>query len=141
MVLNALFFERRIDSAAAGALIQKGTAEGRAVLERLHERGLIEARGERRGRTYHMAASLYQRLSGVDAYVRTRGFDAVRQRQMVLNALKASPDGKITRKRVADLCRISGPQAYRLLRKVLQDGDLRAHGSGRGAYHTGKRTK
>ncbi|MCA9442238.1 MAG: putative DNA binding domain-containing protein, partial [Candidatus Omnitrophica bacterium] len=74
LVLNALHFERRIDSESAGQLIQKGTSEGRAVLEQLHERGLVEAKGERRGRVYHLAASLYKRFQMESEYVRAKGF-------------------------------------------------------------------
>lgn len=118
IVLNTLFLERRIDSHTAGRLIQKGTAEGRAVLERLSERGLIEARGERKGRVYHLSSKVYKRLGGTAAYVRTRGFESIQQRQMVLSALEM--DGKITRKKVSELCQINESQAYRLLHKMFQ---------------------
>jgi ATP-dependent DNA helicase RecG len=141
MVLNALFLERRIDSETAGRLIQKGTAEGRSILERLLERGLAEAKGEKRGRVYTMSASLYKRLGGVDGYVRSRGFTLVQQRQMVLNAIEAADGGRITREKVAELCQIGGDQAYRLLRKLREDGDLDAHGKGRGAFYTRKRAR
>jgi len=139
MVLNALFLERRIDSVKAGRLIQKGTAYGRSVLERLNERGLVEARGEKRGREYHLAANLYKRLGGVAAYVRTRGFDRIQQQEMILNALHA--EGRITRRKAADLCKISEPQAYYLLSKMRFDNYLELRGKGRGAYYTLKRRK
>jgi ATP-dependent DNA helicase RecG len=140
MVLNELFLKRRIDSTTAGILIQKGGAEGHSILERLHERGLVEPRGETRGRIYHMSASLYERLGIPEAYVRTRGFDRIQQRQMVLTSLDAAPDGRITNKEVVQLCRLTSPQAYRLLRDMCEKGDLEAHKKGRGAYYTRKRT-
>lgn len=37
-----------------GRLIQKGTAQGHAVLERLVELGLVEAKCEKKGRVYHL---------------------------------------------------------------------------------------
>jgi len=103
------------------------------VLERLHERGMIEARGERRGRVYHMAASLYRRLGDIPGYVRSRGFDRIQQRQMILSAVKA--EGKITRKKAAELCQISEDQASRLLRKICSERQLELVGKGRGAYY------
>ena len=136
MVLNELFYERRTDSERAGKLIQKGATEGRRVLELLHERGLVEARGERRGRVYHLSASLYQRLGGVSAYVRTRGFDRIQQREMVANALKSSPQGRITRGQVMDLCQMTQAQAYYLLKDMRDEGVLELHGQKRGAYYT-----
>jgi ATP-dependent DNA helicase RecG len=52
LVLNLLFFERRIDLERIELLIQKEESRAREILERLHERGLIEGRGEKRGRIY-----------------------------------------------------------------------------------------
>jgi len=111
-------------------------SEARTVLERLHERGMIEARGEKRGRVYHLAAALYRRLGQVSGYVRSRGFDRVQQRQMILNAVEA--EGQITRKIAAELCRISEDQASRLLRKLCEEGRLELLGKGRGAYYVQK---
>ena len=135
MVLNELFYERRTDSERVGKLIQKGVAEGRRVLELLHERGLIEARGERRGRVYHLSASLYQRLGGVAAYVRARGFDRIQQREMVINAIKGSAEGRITRRQVMDLCQSAEQPAYRLLKSMVDEGQLERRGQGRGVYY------
>jgi ATP-dependent DNA helicase RecG len=139
IVLNLLHHERRINSATAGQAIQKGINEGRATLERLHERGLVEARGEGRGRVYHMAASLYRRLGETDGYVRTRGFDQVQQMQMILNALQV--EGAITRSAAARLCQVSVRRASYLLQKMAGEGHLEPHGMGRGSYYTLKQTK
>jgi DNA-binding MarR family transcriptional regulator len=44
--------------------------------------------------------------------------------------------GEISRAEVADLCHISGPQAYRLLKKLEQKGHLTSIGSkGRGVKY------
>jgi len=139
LVLNTLFFKRRIDSPQAGQLIQKGISQARSVLESLHERGLIEARGEKRGRVYHLAAALYRRLGAVPGYVRTPGFDRIQQRQMVLDAVAV--DGRITRKKAAEPCQITEPQAYYLLSQMCANGDLESVGQGRGAFYVRKRTK
>lgn len=139
LILNTLFFERRIDTERAGSLIQKGMTEARSVLERLHERGMVEARGEKRGRVYCLAAALYRRLGETLAYVRSRGFDRIQQRQMILNLVDA--EGRITRKKAAELCQISEPQAYHLLSKLVSGKDLEMVGKGRGAYYVRKRTE
>jgi ATP-dependent DNA helicase RecG len=95
VILNQLAFERRIDAEKAGKLIQKGTAEGRAALEDLFERGLIEARGEKRGRVYHLAEALYERFNKATAYRRTRGIDAKDHEQIILSYVKIY--GRISR--------------------------------------------
>lgn len=133
MVLSTLFHERRIDTDAAGSLIQKGTAQARSVLEGLHEKGFVEGRGKGRGRVYHLAAELYRRFGGTAAYIRSKGFDEVQRRQMVLNALDA--EGKITRSQVMELCLLNGPQAYRLLKKMCKNKEIEMHGVKKNAYY------
>jgi ATP-dependent DNA helicase RecG len=117
MVLNALFYERQTDSTAVGALIQKGATAARAVLERLVERGLLEARGDRRGRAYMLSAALYRRLHQEVEYVRARGFEPLQREQMVLNY--ARNHGGITRSEVADLCQLTPRQAGRVLSQMV----------------------
>jgi len=122
MVLNTLFFERRIDTGSAGELIQKGASEGRGVLERLHERGLIEAKGERKGRVYHLSAALYRQLGDASGYVRSHGISAIKHENMVLEYVKAHK--RIERKHVMELCGLVGHQATRLLSKMVDKGLL-----------------
>lgn len=127
LLLNTLFFERRIDTQRAGGLIQKGMTEARAVLERLHERGMVEGRGEKSGRVYHLSAGVYRGLGQPKEYVRSHGISAMRQEAMVLEYVQAHE--RIERKHVVELCGVSGPQAGRLLRKLEKSGKLKRQGS------------
>jgi ATP-dependent DNA helicase RecG len=117
MVLNTLFYERQTDSVAAGSLIQKGSSAARAVLEGLVERGLLEARGERRGRVYMLSAALYGRLHQEVEYVRARGFEPLQREQMVLNYVRNH--GEIARSEAAELCQLTPRQAGRLLADMI----------------------
>lgn len=128
IVLDGLQRDRRIDSQGAGQLIQKGLDEGRSVLERLVERGLVEARGERRGRSYHLSARVYRQLGTAAEYVRTHGIDSVRHEALVLQAVAAN-GGRVERKHVMELLGLSGPQSGRLLTKMCDDGKLERKGS------------
>ncbi len=122
LVLNHLFVDRRADSERVGRLIQKGTAQAHAVLERLVERGLVEAKGEKKGRVYHLHASLYAQLGNPSGYVRTRGFESIQQEQMILQYIDAH--GKIRRTDAMELCYLSKDQAYRILRKMCSNNVL-----------------
>ncbi len=133
LILDHLRHERRIDSVTAGKLTQKGATTARASLERLAEAGLVEAKGEKRGRVYHLSASLYTKLGQKVAYVRTHGFNRIRQEAMVLDFIKAY--GKIARRDAAELCSLSGPQAYRLLDRLVHAGKIRMLGKKRGASY------
>ena len=133
LVLNHLQHERRVDTATVGGLTQRGEAHARGVLERLVERGLIEARGERRGRVYHLSAELYRRLGEPAGYVRAHGFDRIRQEAMVLEYVKGH--GRITRRDAAELCSLGLNQASRRLRQLRDEGKLVKQGKGRGSYY------
>lgn len=122
LLLNHLWIERRITTVQAASLIQKTEAEARAVLGRLVEAGLVEARGEARGRTYHLSASTYRRLGEKAAYVHQRGFETLQQEQMVIQYVEKH--GSISRAEASALCRLTEPQAYRLLRRLANKGVL-----------------
>lgn len=134
LVLNALWYQRKLTTAAAAPLIQKPEADARAVLHKLMESGLVEARGDRKGRTWHLSAATYRALGDKAAYVRQHGFEPLQHKQMVMEYVEKH--GEITRKETAELCRLSGPQAYRLLKGLLDQALLEQIGErGRGVRY------
>lgn len=133
LILNCLWQERRLTAQEAVRLTQKPAAETRGVLERLVEIGLIEARGEHKGRVYHLSAATYRRLGLETDYVRLRGFELLQMEQMVLQYTQKF--GKISRREAANLCRIKEHQAYYLLQKLAGQGKLTKVGKGRNAHY------
>lgn len=133
LILNRLWQERHLNLREAAYLIQKPEADARAVLEHLVEAGLAEARGERKGRTYHLSSATYRRLGERVAYIRRRGFEDIQMEQMILQFVKTY--ARITRREAADLCKLSPPQAYRLLQRLVSKGELVRHGAKRGAWY------
>lgn len=134
IALGLLRQERRVDTPRLARQLQRDEGAARQVLERLVEAGLVQAHGVRKGRTYTLSPKLYQGMGETAAYVRQAGFDPIQQEQMVLQYVHSN--GRITRKDVAALCRISEDQASRLLRKLSSDGTLRPQGKGRGTSYT-----
>ena len=133
LLLNQLWLDRRLTTEEAARLIQKPEAEARGRLQRLVEAGLAEARGERKGRTWHLSAATYRRLGEKAAYVRQRGFEPLQQEQMVLQYVEKH--GSITRGEAAGLCNLSPDQAYRLLRRLTESGCLTRYGTKKGAWY------
>jgi ATP-dependent DNA helicase RecG len=133
IALSLLRHERRIDTGRLAQEIQRDEIAARKVLERLVEAGLVEAHGVKKGRTYTLSHDVYQALGQRAEYVRQVGLDPIRQEQKVLDRIKSQ--GRIARKDVASVCRISDAQASRLLRKLAREGKLVMVGSGRGAYY------
>ncbi len=133
IVLSQIRQERRLSVAEAASAIQKDEAVARAVLERLVETGLVEAHGVKRGRTYTLSAKVYRTLGQSAGYVRQAGFDPIQQEQMVLQYV--GKHGQITRRDVADLCRLTPDQAKRLLSRLVAQGKLELQGSRKTAYY------
>jgi ATP-dependent DNA helicase RecG len=134
IVLSQLRRERRIDVATVAHAIQKNESIARSVLERLVEAGLIEPHGIKKGRTYTLSAEIYRTLGQSADYIRQAGFDRIQQEQMVIQYTQKH--GKITRKDVMNLCRLSEDQAGHLLRQLTAESKLILHGKSKGAFYT-----
>jgi ATP-dependent DNA helicase RecG len=132
-VVTELQRDQRLTTAELAAILQRTVGEARALLGRMVGRGLVEARGERKGRSYHLSAALYRALDEGGAYVRVRSFEPLQQEQMILAYVDAH--GRITRGQAAELCALSSQQAARLLRRLADAGQLVLRGERRGAYY------
>ncbi len=133
LILNTLWQRRSLTTDDAARLVQKPEAQTRAALHRLVEAGLVEERGQNKGRTWHLSAATYRLLGDKAGYVRQRGFEPLQQEQMVLQYVEKH--GRITRREAAELCRLSPDQAYRLLLRLCEDGRLVQHGAKKGAWY------
>jgi ATP-dependent DNA helicase RecG len=80
-----------------------------------------------------LSAAIYRRLGREVEYVRQRGFEPLQQEKLVEQYV--DKHGRIVRKQVADLCQISGPQASRLLARLVERGVLARRGRRKGAFH------
>ncbi|WP_058866867.1 ATP-binding protein [Chloracidobacterium thermophilum] len=123
LILNGLWLERQLTTTDAAKLIQKPEAEARSRLQHLVEAGLVEPRGACKGQLWHLSATAYRRLGQKAAYIRQRGFEPLQQEQMVLQYLERH--GSTDRGEVAELCKISPMQAYRLLKRLEKTGKIR----------------
>jgi ATP-dependent DNA helicase RecG len=132
-VLSELVRERRATTAELAHVLQRTEHETRNHLARMVERGWVEARGERKGRTWHLSAAVYRALEASAGYVRVRGFEPLQQEQMVLAYVEAH--SQITRAQATELCAITPPQASRLLRRLATQGKLIRRGERRGSFY------
>lgn len=132
-VLSELMRDRRATTGELALVLQRTDAETRTLLTRMVERGWVEARGERKGRSWHLSAAVYRVLEAPASYVRVRGFEPLQQEQMVLQYVDAH--GQISRAQAADLCALGPDQASRLLRRLAQRGELMKQGERRGSVY------
>jgi len=133
IVMDELERERRVSTARAADLLQRDEASARAQLNQMVDRGLLEARGEARGRTYHLSAAAYRAIGEDAGYVRVHGFEPLQQEQMVMSYVDAH--GRITRREAADLCQVAPRQARSVLKRLVDRGELRLVGERRTAFY------
>ena len=133
IALAALREHRRLDAEELARHIQRDAGRARRTLERLMEAGLVQAHGSTRGRSYTLSAEIYRAQGEQVAYTRQLGFSRVQHPEMVLNYV--SQHGRIRRAEAMELCRLSGDQAQKLLRRMTEDGRLTMRGNRRGAFY------
>lgn len=132
-VLSELVRERRAGTADLSVILQRTESETRHLLVRMVEQGWVEARGDGKGRSWHLSAAVYRALEAPSGYVRVRGFEPLQQEQMVLSYVAAH--GRISRGQAAELCSLAPTQASRLLGRLVGSGKLVRRGERRGSYY------
>ena len=135
LLLNAFEREPLLTALRAAAAIQKGEGEAEAVLRKLCGRGIAEARGAAPRKAFRLSEAAGRRL-GDRSDVRGERIVSIRHDELVRRHVEKH--GSISRREAAELCALTAPQAYRLLKKMESDGILRRVGAtGRGARYEG----
>ncbi|WP_430228632.1 ATP-binding protein [Nitrosomonas communis] len=133
IILSRLREERRLTTTDLAPSVQKTEANVRATLEKLVETGFLEPHGTGRGRTYTLSAALYRKAGKKSEYIRQAGFAPIQQEQMVLNYIDRH--GSIKRAEVMDLCHLDRNQAYRMLARMKEAGQIKQIGEHKGAVY------
>ncbi len=133
IALAALRELKRLSTDELATHIQREAAQAKRTLEALVEMGLVQAHGNARGRSYTLAAGVYQADGDKAAYTRQVGFSALQHEQLVLSYVRQH--GRIQRNEAADLCRLTSIQARDLLKRLRDSGQLVQHGERRTAYY------
>lgn len=134
IILSRLRQERRLTTPDLAMSTQKTEHETRTTLERLTEAGLVEAHGTARGRSYTLSAKIYRKAGQKVQYIRQAGYDPIQQEQMVLSFI--DNHSSIKRSDVVELCKLSSPQAYHLLKRLEKQRKIVQHGVKRHAFYT-----
>jgi ATP-dependent DNA helicase RecG len=128
IALAALRELKRLSTEELATHIQREAAQAKRTLEALVEMGLVQAHGNARGRSYTLAAGVYQLDGEKAAYTRQVGFSALQHEQLVLNYVRQH--GRIQRADVMDLCRLTEGQAKELLKRLKSTAQLTLEGKG-----------
>lgn len=130
-VLNALKHSRRMSLSEISAECNIPETKLRSTVERLTEAGIIDGMGNGRGRVYVLSAKAYKDPA---QYVRQTDIDVIRYSELIMKL--AQTKESISRKDIVDLLHVSGPQAYRLLKKLENSKQLIRTGKTSAARYT-----
>ena len=134
MILSALKFSKRLTTAEISEQTHINPLRLRRQIEQLIEDGLIEAVGSGRAREYVLSSTVYRDQEKSIRHVRIVGIEAIKREELVLRC--AQEAGSISRADVMELLGITGPQAYRILQKLVKSGQLSALGEGKKTRYT-----
>ncbi len=134
IALAALREHKRLSAEGLASHIQRDAVRARRTLERLVEAGLVEAHGNVRSRSYTLSADMYRAKGEQVAYTRQTGFSSLQHEQLVLGHVRHY--GRIQRSEAMELCRLSGDQAQKLLKRLTADGRLVKQGEKRWTFYT-----
>mgnify|MGYP002658561978 FL=1 len=98
-------------------------------VETLVEDGLLEARGNGRERDFILSPKFYKAQKRVIEHVRQAGIGAVKNEDLIMQLVQEQ--GNVTRSDVAALLGVNPQIAYRLLKKLVEDGALVREGAKR----------
>lgn len=129
LLLRTAKDEGEITMSEAIMLVRATEHFARTTIERLVEVGLLQAKGSKKNRSYHLSARFYGQGDKAQ-FVRRRGPDQIRQEQSVLQFIREH--GEIRRAEVLELLpELTPSQATNLLKrltkhqKIVQEGERR----------------
>lgn len=128
LVLNKLKDIPRSDIHQLSDAVHLPESVVRIILEKSIEAGLVEKYGAGRGRTYILSRNVYGDKKRVAGYVRQTDIDETRYTELILNMAKHNDF--ISNADVVQLLHVSSGQAYRLLKRLVNSGSLKAVNKG-----------
>lgn len=137
LVLDCLKRIRRASISALEEEIDLHASRLKQTLESLIEAGLVEARGQGRGRTYILSSHVYKVEKKDAEYIRQTDIDKLRHEELIVKL--AESRGRITNSDICELLHIDNSTAYYELSKLVKAGRLEKHGKTRATHYTLKK--
>ena len=134
LVLDALKKQRRLTTSDLASQLHYTDATIRATVESLVEAGLVEAHGSSTARAYMLSARVYSAAGKEVDFVRQSDIDKVRYPELIMKLAKQQ-GGRVTNKDVMNLLHLGRKQAYRQLKKLEADGQLKLVKLGAYSYY------
>jgi len=137
LVLNALRDLPRSDVHQLAEATNLTETMVKTILDRAIEANLVEAYGSGRGRNYILSSRIYAQRGKKSGYVQQSDIDETRYLELIRKM--AESNDFISRADVTQLLHVPEDKAYRLLKKLVEEGILVAVNKGRYAKYAIKK--
>ena len=128
LVLNALKDLPKSDIHQIAEAVKLPDMIVKTIMEKSLESGLIEAFGSGRGRSYMLSRRVYNDKQKTAGYVQQKDIDETRYQELIIDMARTNE--YIARADVVRLLHVQDNKAYRLLKKLVDDGRLEAVNKG-----------
>ena len=128
LVLNALKDLPKSDIHQIAEAVKLPDTVVKTIMEKSLESGLIEAFGSGRGRSYMLSRRVYNDKQKTAGYVQQKDIDETRYQELILDMARTNE--YIARADVVRLLHVRDNKAYRLLKKLVNDGCIEAVNKG-----------
>ena len=133
LILSALKRRRELSLAEASRILQLDIERSKEILNQMCAKGLLEKSGIKKGRIYRLSGILYKELGGTVNYIREKGIDELRYKELIIEYVKKY--GEVTNRIVRELLGVDKYKASRLLKKLVKEGKLKRIGADRNARY------
>ncbi len=133
IALCSLRGERQVDASRLAQAIQRDETSARRVLERLVQAEMLQVHGQGPRRFYTLSGPVIKALGFSPSDNRPTASVLHERADQILHYV--AEHGRVTRKDVAVLLRVSDDQASRLLGKLYKEKRLRRYGLGRDVWY------
>ena len=123
MILSVLNTERRSTVDRIVEITNLSENKVRSSIENMIELGLVEASGKGKSRTFILGRKVYRENKETIQYIRQTDIDDIRYPELVMK-LASTQNGIISKQDVAELLKVSTPQAYRIIRQLEEEGKI-----------------
>ena len=137
LVLNALRDMPRSTVHQIAEALHLSETVVKTILDKAVDSNLVEGYGSGRGRNYTLSLKAYSKEDKT-RYIRQKDIDEARYHELILNLIKH--EGFITNSDVVELLHVTSPQAYRLLKGMVDEEVLEPVNKGRYAKYKIKGT-
>lgn len=125
--------EREITLNEASKILQLSIERSKEILNQMCSKGLLEKSGVKKGLLYRLSGTLYKKLGESITYVREKGIDELRYKELIMEYVKKYRE--INNRIVRELLGVDKYKASRLLKQLVKEGKLKRAGADRNAKY------